>query len=151
MQNIVKNQNITITHEPALILNPLLTYLRSQTIHISYKISRKNCNYNYNQYLEERLNCHKYNKNKVTALKSYLRNYTQKHENIIRKKNDNNLKVYEHLYIIRYLHTIDLKAETNNINNISNNLIDQAKMNAFYNKNTLINNINSPLPPPVTK
>ena len=55
--------------------------------------------------------------------------------NIFRYKEDknyNNLQIYESLYIKSSPNTVDLKTETNNLNDIGNNLIYGAQINAFY-------------------
>ena len=46
-----------------------------------------------------------------------------------RTKNYNNLKNYENLYIKSNSNTVNLKLDTNDINNIYDNLIGQAKVN----------------------
>ena len=50
------------------------------------------------------------------------------------------------LYIKKNPNTVNLKAETNNINKTYNNFIHRAKINTPYKKNTWTDNNNTPSP-----
>ena len=69
-------------------------------------------------------------------------------KNIKKRESYKNLKIYESLYIKRNFNTVNFKIETNNINNIYDNIIKQKtiKCNTY---NNIINKI-STLPPPNT-
>lgn len=161
IQKIVKNQNIILAYKPSNTLSNNFSKLKSKipklkNTHLIYEIPCNNCDKTYigmtTQYLEKRLQGHKYNKHEITTLKKHTHdtkhNFNFNNTKILKKDNNyNNLTIFESLYIKQSEHAVNNRSETININNAYDNLIELHTSNQkskHENITNLCNNKNLP-------
>lgn len=137
IQYILKKHDIVVCHKAQNLLSALFTPLKSQVpvkkrSNLVYSIPCLNCPKKYigmtTQYLDNRLNGHKYTKNASTALHKHEKN--EKHEFdfsntkiITRERNYQKLVVKEMIHIKKERHVVNDKQDISNLSQIYHNLI----------------------------
>lgn len=131
LNKIFSPYNIKLAHKTSNNLNCIFTKLKDKIphkkqTHLIYKISYPDCNQVYIgqtiQYLEERLNGHKYAKNK-TALKKHINNtgHNFDFDNtkiLIKETNNKARNVHEMIQIKKHHNAVNDKTEVGNLSKI---------------------------------
>ena len=82
-------------------------------------------------------NCNKRESTTLKHIQETAHSFNCKNTKVLHKDNDYiNLKIYKNNYVQRNPNTVNLKTETNNMNNVDNNLIHEVKINIAYKKIT---------------
>ena len=137
IKNILSKQNITVCHKSYNLLGSLYTNLKSKVptkkkSNVVYSIPCLNCPKKYigmtTQYLENRINGHKYTKNASTALHKHEHatnhEFNFKNTKIIDKdKNYYKLSIKEMIHIKKEKHAVNDKQDVKGLSQMYHNLI----------------------------